>query len=338
MYYEVEKQYEKYFTYEVLDGQVSSVLLYAMEHEYNIVCKGKLTERFYRQLTEYMIPAISKNIKEYHPITISCEGFYNGNFGGKETGTGLSCGVDSFYTIYKNLNTHSKESGLNLTYLCYFNVGAAGFGEHATEIYETRKKIFKNVADELGCKFLTVDSNMTDFLNQDHERTYTFRTISVPLVLQKMFKLYYFSSGVNYKSFKIYLNDPGYYDILTLPNLSTDSTRFELVGGETTRQGKVNFICDNQVVKDNLSVCFWETFNCNKCMKCKRTMLNLYVAGKLDEYGKCFDLEYFNKNKHKIIRWAIIYKHMVDLEEIVISLKNQKKLTLFERFLNFLVR
>ena len=90
MFLEVEQRFQKFLTYEVLDSQVVCVLLYAMEHEMDIVCKGNLSERLYRQLTEYVIPAISRNIRKYKRISIKCEGLTNEKFGGENVGTGLS--------------------------------------------------------------------------------------------------------------------------------------------------------------------------------------------------------------------------------------------------------
>lgn len=336
LYLEFDQKWAKYVSFEVLDSQVVALLLYAMEHNLNIVCKGKISERLHRQLTEYLIPAISKNLKKYHPISISCEGFSNENFGGKVAGTGLSCGVDSFYTILKNQN-HSKESGLNVQCLGLFNAGAFGQedAEENKKRFWQRAKDCKIVADKLGCDFLAVDSNMNKFLHQDHEATHVFRTLSVPLAFQKLFKLYYFSSTFEYKKFRFTDFDPSYYDILTMPNISTESTRFELVGGETTRQGKVNFICDNPIVKQHLNVCIKDIHNCSECVKCKRTMLNLMLAGKLEEYGDCFDLSNLKKKKHRLILWAITHKHLVDIQEICELLKKQNMMNFFERILNF---
>lgn len=340
LYYEVKTEYKKYLTYELSDAFVVTLMLWAMEHNEDIRCEAPISERLYKQLTEYLIPAISKNIRQYSKIKIIAE-TANIRFNGDGVGTGLSCGVDSFYTILKNLN-HSKESKLNITHLCYFNVGASGGDmgdvDNARHIYQERMKEFEIVSNELGCEFLTVDSNMNEFLKQDHEATHVFRTLSVPLALQKLFHLYYFSSTAEYNKFKFVWFDCSYYDLLNMQAISNDNLRFELVGGETTRQGKVEFICDNKVVQNHLNVCVRGIHNDNTCVKCKRTMLNLYIAGKLDDFRNVFDVDGFYKNKSKNLTYAVKNKKLVDMPEINYLLKQKHMLPLHNRIAGTILR
>lgn len=340
LYYEVKTEYKKYLTYELSDAFVVTLMLWAMERNEDIRCEAPISERLYKQLTEYLIPAISKNIKQYSKIKIIAK-TANIRFNGDGVGTGLSCGVDSFYTILKNLN-HSKESKLNITHLCYFNVGASGGDmgdvDNARHIYQERMKEFEIVSNELGCEFLTVDSNMNEFLKQDHEATHVFRTLSVPLALQKLFHLYYFSSTAEYNKFKFVWFDCSYYDLLNMQAISNDNLRFELVGGETTRQGKVEFICDNKVVQNHLNVCIRGIHNDNTCVKCKRTMLNLYIAGKLDDFRNVFDVDAFYKNKSKILTYAVKNKKLVDMPEINYLLKQKHMLPLRNRISGTILR
>lgn len=347
-YYEVEEEYSKYLVDELSDSFVVCLMLWAMDHKHDIKCEAPISERLYKQMTEYLIPAISKNVKEYSRINIIAD-TANIKFAENDgVGTGLSCGVDSFYTILKNLN-HSKESELNLTHLCYFNAGASGGDEddveEARHIYSERLKEFKTVAQELNCKFLTVDSNMNEFLKQNHEATHVFRTLSIPLALQKLFHLYYFSSGSEYNMFKFVWCDCSFYDLLNMQAISNDNIRFELVGGETTRQGKVNFIDTNKTVQNHLNVCIRGIHNDNTCTKCKRTLLNLYIDGKLDDFKNVFDIATFKKNIKKNLVYAVENKDLFDMPEINQLLKEKKLLPLscrikgnFKRFLRKIKR
>lgn len=333
LYYEVKKEYKEYLTYELSDAFLVCLMLWAMEHKHDIKCEAPISERLYRQLKEYLIPAISKNIKEYSKINI-ISSTANIRFNGEGVGTGLSCGVDSFYTILKNLN-HSEESKLNITHLCYFNVGASGGDEgdvdNARHIYQERMKEFEIVAKELGRNFLTVDSNMNEFLRQPHEATHVFRTLSVPLALQKLFHLYYFSSSAEYSMFKFVWYDCSFYDLLNMQAISNDNLRFEMVGGETTRQGKIEFIDTNKIVQNHLNVCIRGIHNDNTCLKCKRTILNLYIDGKLDDFRNVFDVDYFYKNKSKFLTFAVKNKKLVDMPEINKFLKQKHMLPLRNR-------
>ena len=255
LYFEVEKQYEQYLTYEVSDSFLVCLLLYAMQHEFDLEFEGSLSETLYVQITNYLLPAISNNVKLYKPINIVCNQLISPNFNPHITATGISCGVDSFYTVLKNLN-HSEESGLKLNALTFFNAGASGSygGETARDLYKDRASLAQLAANELNLPIITVDSNMNEFLQQDHEATHVFRTLSIPLALQKLFKVYYFSSTFNYNQFKFCDFDPSYYDCLSLPLISTSNTKFILVGGETTRMGKISFISNNDTVKNQTAI------------------------------------------------------------------------------------
>ena len=196
-------------------------------------------------------------------------------------------------------------------------------GEEARRVYEERGRRFQGVADKLNCEFLMCDSNMNEFLHQKHEMTHVFRTLSIPLALQKMFKLYYFASSYEYNEFKFSAFDPSHYDILTLPNLSNQNIRFELVGGETTRQGKVSYISEFPVTYEELNTCINGVTNCCTCRKCRRTMLNLYLAGKIDDYKPVYDVDWFYANKRKLVRWSLMNFWRVDMPEIIRGLQSK---------------
>lgn len=336
LYFEVDSKYEQYLTDELSDSCLVCVLLYAMEKGLNIKCEGEISERLYNQLKNYLIPAISKNIKRYKNIEIIAK-VSNIEFKGNAVGTGLSCGVDSFYSVLKNLEP-DKNNKYRLTHLCFFNAGATGMfgGEEARKTYQERMRRFSKVAEELNCEFFTCDSNMNEFLKQEHEMTHVFRTLSIPLAMQKMFNLYYFSSSYEYSEFKFTDFDPSYYDILTMPNLSNQNIRFELVGGETTRLGKVEYISKYDITQRELNVCIGEVENCGKCRKCRRTMLDLYLIDKLKDYKDVFDIDEFYKNKRKIFWWAIRNKWRVDMPEIVRELRKKHEISIIDYIIAFL--
>lgn len=330
---EVDEKYSKYFSFETSDYLLVTLLLYGMQHDYDLHFVGDLSEELYFKITNYLIPAISQNIKKYHPITITCAKLVTINYDGKHISTGLSCGVDSFYTIYKGLS-HSEESGLKLNSLSFFNAGATGMygGDKARDVYLERLKRFKNVAQKLECDFICVDTNFSEYLHQNHEATHVFRTLCIPFALQKYYKKYYFSSSYPYNKFKFDAFDPSLYDLLNVFCLSTSNITFESVGGETTRLGKLKYISDFELTKHELNVCIDGVENCNHCTKCKRTMLDLFLLGKLDEYKDVFDVDYFYKNKKKFFRWALRNVEGVDMDEIVIKLIKNHDVSITTRF------
>jgi hypothetical protein len=275
------------------------------------------------------MPVISANIKKYKMISIKCDNLETLRFNGKAVGTGFSCGVDSFYTVLKNLE-HTQSSELKLTHLFFCNAGGNGGmgGKLARQVFKMRNEHFSMVADELKLDYLYCDCNINEFLQQVHVSTHTFRTLAMVLAFQKLFSVYYFSSGYRADEFSVCLEDTGKYDILTLPNISNQNCRFVSVGSEVSRQGKVEYITRFDMPKKYLHVCLDNknpsvVKNCSHCKKCKRTMLNLYFAGKLDEYSELFDIDYFYKNKENIILWALLEGNdkQTDMEEIATLLR-----------------
>ena len=330
LYYEVNKSYEQYLVTELSDAAVVCLLLYAMEYGYDLICESPISERLQHQLTEFLIPAIAKNVSRYSAIQIHAEGV-NIDFAPTAVGTGLSCGVDSFYTVYKGL-AHPVGSPLCLTHVCFFNAGALGMygGEDARRKYLESCEKFSKVANKLGLEFLSCDSNMNEYLHQDHMATHVFRTLSIPLALQKLFSVYYLASGFSYEKFGFSVNSPAKYEILILPLLSNQNLRFQEVGGETTRQGKVVYIADFPVPKEHLTVCIGESQNCTHCRKCKRTMLNLYLIDKLRDYDQVFDVEWFYKHRKKVIRWAMLDYWRADMGEIIAALRRKHDINIFD--------
>ena len=329
LYFETDSRYGQYLVSELSDSCVVCVLLYAMENDYDIRCEGAISERLYNQLTSYFIPAISRNIPHYRKINIICE-TSNAEFHPQAVGAAMSCGVDSFYTALKNLQ-HPQGSSLRITHLCLFNDGSAGNdGEKSRRLWAGRAENDRRAAAELGCEFLTCDSNANEFLMQDHLKTHTTRTLAFVLALQKLFSVYYFSSTFPFSKFHFTEKDPAYYDIFTLSLLSTQNVRFELVGGETTRLGKVAYITQYDITRKYLNVCVGCTVeNDSTCGKCVRTMLELYLLGKLDDYSSVFDTELFRRKKKRYIYEAIMQRNNPDIAEVLCELKRRNEIGVF---------
>ena len=108
---------------------------------------------------------------------------------------------------------------------------------------------------------------------------------------------------------------------------------FVSVGAETNRLEKTRFISKNEVVRKYLNVCANGSFdNCSRCFKCKRTMLDLYLVGDLENFKKCFDVDLFIKHKNYFLQYAYSFRNDIDMMEIYIELKKRKEFT-FRHFI-----
>ncbi len=300
MWFEVEEEYIEFLTFEKADAFLITILPYAIKKELDIYTDNKISSKLYYQLTTYLIPMLCKKFKK-RCINIEAKLDTNKYNTQKAVGTGISCGVDSLYTISKHINR--KEQEFNITHLTFFNAGASGKfgGDEARELYKTRMKFARKFTIENNLKFVSVDSNMNEFLMMDHEMTHTFRSLACVLLMQKLFSKYYYSSGLEFDETRIEEYDSACYDILNVQCLSTEDTTFYSTGMETNRIGKIKEIVNYVPSYNYLNVCVFEDKNCGKCEKCIRTLLELDSIGKLDLYSKVFDIEQFEKNKNKYL-------------------------------------
>lgn len=329
LWYEVDSKFEKYLCTELADSFLVALLLFAMKNNEDLEIEGvPVTDTLLFNLNNYLIPTIARNIKKYNKIKIISEGadlFFEGE---KHNGTGISRGVDSFCTI--NEFTNGCPSHMKVDFLTFFNIGAHGEydSKKAYNLFEKRRVTSEKFALENNFNFIAVNSNISDFIMMDFESSHTFRNLSIVFALQKLFKNYYYSSGINIEDFKIAEKSTAYYDIYIMYLLSTKNIRFYSSGAALSRLDKTKIISGYEPSYDNLSVCFRDDKNCGKCEKCVRTMFELYSANNLEKYSKSFDIANFYKNKNwyetKFFEFYFRKKGKSDYRKTYIEMKNNK--------------
>lgn len=336
MWFEVEEEYIKYLCYEKADAFLVAILPYAMKHELDIDVKSKISSRLFYQLNTCLLPLLCEYFKKRK---IKINALTDSSILNNENavGTGVSMGIDSFYSILKNESLQTKE--FNLTHLTFFNAGASGRfgGEKARDLYNTRKEHARKFANANGFKFVCVDSNMNEFLMMSHVATHTFRSIACVLAIQKLFSKYYYASlGKKFDATELN-EDPGYYDILLLQCLSNENLQLYSDGVGVSRLEKVKEIVKYPITYKWLNVCIGEEKNCGHCPKCIRTLLALESIGKLDKYRDVFDLKDFAKNRTKFLGYMIEQKSSnIFFKEIYDEYKkNNIKIPLASYFIGF---
>lgn len=333
LWYKADKGNEKYLCFERADSFVIALLLYAIEKQHDIVSEAPISEKLYYNLTHYLIPAIAK-VYNKQPITIECFAQNYPIKKGDAVGTGISCGVDSLYTLHEHLDCNKNNK---ITCLTLFNMGSHGDlgGQNARNLYKKRVERGKRFAAEYGFEILEVDSNISEFLEQDFVMTHLYRNCSVILAFQKKFKTYYYSAGYSIFDFKMKRNaknGPIYYDMFLLKMISTENTEFYSSGSIAERIEKVNAITEYQPSFKYLNVCTTDHNNCNECEKCVRTMMTLDALGKLDSYNAVFDLAIYKKNISKNIGVLLLRKNQKFYSDLYAHWKaNRKKIPFLSR-------
>jgi len=325
IWFEFDSQYKQYICTERIDGILVNILLYCMENGHDITSNIPVSEKLYYQLINFLIPTIADNIEEYNEIKINVPIDSVPIKSENAVGTGCSGGVDSFYTILKNVNKPTKS--FNITHLTFFNAGASGNfgGDEARKLFHKRLELMKKTAEELKLPLIAVDTNINEFLHQMHICTHTFRSLAIPLLFQKLFSVYYYSSGYGFNNVHFdYMSVAG-YDLLNCMCLSNENITYYSVGGETDRISKISYISDFEIVKKRLDVCIKEEDNCGECSKCKRTILALYALNKLNDFEDIFPLEKFRKKKNRWLSEVLDHKkNDIYMQEIYDCLKKNK--------------
>lgn len=292
------------------DAFVVAMLWYAMVTGSDIESIAPLSEKMVFNISRFLIPALCTSENGYRQISIlgpTTNQPYP-NAGG--VGTGMSCGIDSFYSLH----VYSQENipfPYRLTHLTYFNMGAIfhpnrsekkeyslkEFYETTDRMSEEKRENARQVAEESGLPLVYVKSNLDkDYYRGAYGHTGVYRNCAMALSMQGLFSVYYNSSGGWPGYFDLTLTEGSqHYESLLCSCLSTESLSFVL-SDYVTRVEKTIAVADDELAQKHLDVCFCFN-NCGRCSKCFRTLVTLEIIGKLDKFSQVFDIEQFKKDR-----------------------------------------
>lgn len=346
LWYEVASEYGKYLYKDRVDPFLVAILPYCMKEGYDIRVEsnghgGGVSADLLYQVSEVLIPSLKKS-PYFIPIDIQAEPIYKPLRSGIGVATGVSGGVDSFYTILKHM-----EGLFPLTHLVLFNIQS--FGEYGGDV--ARKHFYgniekaKKICNDLNLKYgtdielITVDSNIQDELPIKIYYAGTYRDAGAILLLRQIFKLYYFSSTHGIEDFSIE-HEVRDYDLWNLSCLSTQNCRIQIFGLDVERIKKLEYISKFSVTYDNLNICLKQLLNGSRgmeyanqknctcdCEKCVYTVMALKGMGKLDKYEKVFDLNLVEKNYPKLLAEVVAKKKSYLFKETYELLKQTGEIT-----------
>jgi hypothetical protein len=302
LYFEVESKWSKYFVTEISDPFVLAVIERAMKNSWDIECATPMSEDLYYSLSTYAIPVLARNLDILHEIEIRCDKIVDKIPSKGAVGTGFSAGVDSFYTVLKHL-TPDTPHGKCVSHLLLAVNGATstGLSTEVDEIwFDNTCKRVKPYADDFGMEFVAVKGNIDLFYVGD--RCFNgdcLVTSCFVHVLRKLFSTYYWASTYPAEVFCFDNKglDGGYWENVMVSYISVNDLRFYHSGSETTRIGKIKFIANNSIAQKGLLVCGHDDAkNCGVCVKCLRTMMELYSINKLEQFKKTFPVDSWKKH------------------------------------------
>ena len=179
----------------------------------------------------------------------------------------FSGGVDSFYTFLKHQN--------EITDLIF--VHGLDINLDDTILREKASKKIKEVASEFGKNLIEIETNIREFLDPyiPWGMAHGAGLAAIGHLLSPMLHRIYIASTHTYAD----LFPWGSHPVLD-PLWSSESLEFIHDGCEATRVQKVSFISKYEIALQSLRVCWSNpdsSYNCGRCEKCLRTMINLKV-------------------------------------------------------------
>jgi hypothetical protein len=195
---------------------------------------------------------------------------------GAGIGCFFSCGVDSFYTLLKNLE---REDGASrITHLLFLQ-GHADLSLRNEALFSLRQEHVKAVAGDLGLTTVFSSTNLREVIPG--------RAVSwgwwagsmlaaVGLCLSPFLRRILFGSGFTYDN--LY---PGGIHPVTDALWGTELVEFVHDGAEASRSRKIQrYIQESEIALRHLKVCSdgeATEYNCGRCEKCVRTAIALRV-------------------------------------------------------------
>ena len=310
LWFAVPKEYKDCLCAERSDAFIVAMLWYAMVTGSDVAFEVPMSERMHFSIQQYLIPALCTSANGYRRIKLigptTKEPYHSKN----AVGTGMSCGVDSFYTM-KEYTKPDIPTQYQLTHLTYFNMGAIfhpnrsekkeyslqEFYEATDRLSEEKRENARQVAELKDLPLVYVKSNLdSDYYRGAYGHTGVYRNCAMTLALQGLFSVYYCSSGGWPGYFDLTLTEGSeHYESLLCTCFCTESLSF-ILSDYVTRLEKTEAIADDPIAQKYLDVCFCFN-NCGKCSKCIRTLISLDILDKVELFNSIFDTSWFKEHR-----------------------------------------
>jgi len=329
LWYSVPEEYAAGLVPDRCDGFVVAMLYSAMLRGEDIHVCGSMSASLYHNLSSYVTKLLMVGMPVLKEIEIVPECLVDQDLcDAKGVVTGFSGGIDSLATLgmyyYRDV-----PDGLRLTHLIYNNVGshACDVGqdpELARRLFRKRHGRLLHAVEDLNLGVVDIDSNLDELLDGlDFLRIHTLSNVSAVLMLQGLFKRYYYASGYNYEQCKYNsVSDIASLDPVLVPLLSTESIQCLSAGCQYSRVDKTRIVSEISLSYRSLDVCTQQRdeapANCGVCYKCVRTLLTLELLGLIEKYRDVFDLPAYRQSKERSYLDLLCGVHGVYGEEILV--------------------
>ena len=258
----------------------AALLLPSMKQGTNLIIEGSISGRLYMGMHEVMQEVLRWDIG-LQPVSIEAAALVTDPPRPRRSASFFSGGVDSFYTYLK----HSSDPLETDQITAFILVNGFDIDRHNLQLWDRALENIQAVARADDVELMVVRSNVQDLVEPVLLWDYSHGgcLAAAGLFLRGSFNQIYIPS-----THSVAEQIPWGSNLALDGHWSTEGTRFIHDGTEATRLEKVSQIAQSPLALEHLRVCFANekgAYNCGRCDKCLRTMVNLFVAGALEKSG-----------------------------------------------------
>jgi hypothetical protein len=259
----------------------AALLLPSMREGEDLIIKGNIPEQLYKGMYAVMQEALHWHVG-LKPIRIHADELTADAQQPDRIASFFSGGVDSFYSYLKHKADPAGAGSVDSLLL----VNGFDIDLHSAQLWNRTLQHMQAVAAAENVELVVVQTNIREFvapiLSWDYSHGGCLAAIG--LLLRNEFRQIYIPSTHSVDE------QIAWGSNLALDeHWSTEGVTFVHDGTEATRLEKViSQIAQSPLALEHLRVCYEDedgAYNCAKCDKCLRTMINLYIAGALDRAG-----------------------------------------------------
>jgi hypothetical protein len=256
----------------------AALLLPSMKQGEDLVIEGSVSAQLYQGMHAIMQEVLKWDIG-LRPIEIKVDALVTDPPQPPRSASFFSGGVDSFYTYLKHKTDPIEKDRID----SFILVNGFDINRRNTQLWDRALENIKSIAEADKVELMVVRSNIQGLVEPILLWDYSHGgcLAAVGLFLRGAFHQVYIPS-----THSVGEQIPWGSNLALDGHWSTEGTTFIHDGTEATRIEKViSQIARSPLALEHLRVCFANergAYNCGKCDKCLRTMINLYVADALE--------------------------------------------------------
>lgn len=277
VYFSFDRKYEDFLRYDS-SPFAATLLIPSMCLGQDLSIEGSISEALYEGMMQTMEIMVSWDIG-LKRINIHAEKIMKDDVEPARVASFFSGGVDSFYTYLK----HKSDAIDRISH--FVLIHGTDIDLDNSRLWTAVRNNVRDIAKIEDIGLIDVETNIQLILEPilSPEISHGGTLAAVALCLRSGIKKIYIPAS--WSSEDMLLPWGSHPDIDK--NWSTETLLFEHDGFESNRVNKVlRFVGQSPLALEHLRVCFMNvknTYNCGKCEKCLRTMMNLYAVGRLSE-------------------------------------------------------